>query len=193
MLNILVYDIDHYFKKICFATCTKPFYMNAHNDLLQMNRIPENVEDANDLVDAALNFWLKGNGPIRSPFPSYIHKKIQKEPRERFLDWLNNLDSKTKKQLSDELLVEKFELILFEISLGLVKTEDEKITIKYPFLPRTNDPVQTTVKNHNKSRKVRGTIIERELIKEKNQPYLKVKCLDNESEYTWETKFKLPE
>jgi len=158
-----------------------------------MNRIPENMKDANDLVDAALTFWLNGNGPIRSPFPSYTHKDLKKEPREKFISWLDKLDNKTRKQLSDELLVEKFELVLFEIALNLVKTEDEKITVKYPFLPRTNDPVQTTIKDHQATRKVRGTIISREIIKDKNQPFLKVRCRDNESDYTWETKFKLPE
>ncbi|MDH5604982.1 MAG: hypothetical protein OEY51_13620, partial [Cyclobacteriaceae bacterium] len=120
--------------------------MIENNNVTRMNRIPENIKDANDLVDAALTFWLKGNGPIRSPFPSYIHKALQKEPREKFINWLEKLDNKTRKQLSDELLVEKFELVLFEIALNLVKTDDEKITVKYPFLPRTNDPVQTTIK-----------------------------------------------
>jgi len=47
--------------------------------------------------------------------------------------------------LNDESIGEKFEKIIFETATKLIKTEDERITIVYPFLPRLKDKRETQI------------------------------------------------
>ena len=42
----------------------------------------------------------------------------------------------TTHELNDEAIAEKFEEIIFEAALPMILTEDERISILYPFLPR---------------------------------------------------------
>jgi len=87
--------------------------------------------------------------------------------------------------MNDEMIGEKFEELIFESAIRLIKTDDERITIMYPFLPRIGDKI-------NKENESDSVIIDRALLKEGDQSYLKINLENKETKEKWETKFDLP-
>jgi hypothetical protein len=137
------------------------------------------------LIEEGFKFWFSDNNHIRSPFPFYIHSKLKEVSILRFHQWLENLKEEAKGELADEFIAERFEEIVFEEALKLVKTEDEKITILYPFLPRFEDEVSSP--EHGS-----GKIIDRAIVKEGDNSFLRVVCQKVEDGLKWETSFELP-
>jgi hypothetical protein len=135
-------------------------------------------------IEEAFRFWFIDQEHIRSPFPVYIQSELKQKTIKKFNEWLNGIHQDAKDEFNDEMFAEKFEEILFEIALELVITEDEKITILYPFLPRLND---TTTKDNNES-----VIVERNIKVNGDYKSLEIKCLENISNLKWITSFELP-
>lgn len=139
------------------------------------------------LVEQTLSFWFNNEDlQIRSPFPEYIRPDLKRVATQTFYVWLNGLSEGAEKELNDEMIGEKFEEILFEEGLKLVQTEDEKITINYPFLPRLND----TINANDESEK--SVIIDRSVVKEDDVVFLLIKLEKDADKTVWETKFELP-
>ena len=147
------------------------------------------IEADTNMLEASFNFWFTDNEHIRSPFPDYTKEDILQQSTARFNRWVENISDKAQKEINDEILVEKLEEFIFEIGLSLVKTEDEKITIQYPFLPRVNDVI--TIKDESKPIG-ESKVTEREIIKRGDESFLKIKLLSLELNETWETEFELP-
>lgn len=149
-------------------------------------KLDKETIEMSDMIQAAFDFWFSSEEQhLRSPFPEYIRSKLKPQAIETFEKWLNNLKPAAKDEMNDEMFAERFEEVLFETASKLVITDDENITILYPFMPRVGD----VVKDHHKED---GIIVDRSIQKEKDNKYLKVtlKKLDNEE--TWETSFALP-
>lgn len=138
-----------------------------------------------EFIDEAFKFWFKDNDHVRSPFPAYIQSKLKTAAIEKFYHWLNNLKPEAKDELNDEVIAEKFEEALFEEASKLVVTEDEHISILYPFLPRIGDSIHD--ENDQNS-----TIKDRSIQKIDENNFLKLKCQNCETEEYWETSFQLP-
>lgn len=153
-----------------------------------MKELVPNTIESSDLVEQTFNFWFNDNQHIRSPFPEYIRPILKEKAVDKFFQWTSNLNPKAKDEVNEEMIAEKFEEIIFEIANNLVKTDDEKITIQYPFLPRINDVINDTQNSSNESSKV----IDRMMYKENDTPYLKVKLEKLDTKECWETKFELP-
>lgn len=150
-----------------------------------MNELEIGTVENSELVKQTFNFWFNDNDHIRSPFPDYIKIKLQIEATKKFFDWSRNINPKAKDELNDEIIGEKFEEIIFETAISLINTEDERITILYPFLPRLGDQLQ----KENESDSI---IIDRMVVKEKDISFLKVVLENKESNEKWTTKFELP-
>jgi len=143
-----------------------------------------------DMMTAAFDYWFSDNGHVRSPFPFYIHEELREKAISKFLSWTQQIPIKAKKEINDEIVAEKFEEILFETALKLVITEDEKLTIRYPFLMRIGDAI-----------KVRGVdekiaeskAIDRWFFKKGDEAFMKVKLKNTVTGEEWETDFELPE
>lgn len=148
---------------------------------------PYSIESS-ELVEQTFNFWFNDNNHIRSPFPEYIHSQLKVLASEKFYKWVNNLNEKAKDEINDEVIAEKFEEIIFEIAKTLVMTEDEKITILYPFLPRIDDSIYEDAEN----KKGESNIIDRSIINEGDYQFLKIRLKKKNSEDIWETSFELP-
>lgn len=148
---------------------------------------PYSVESS-ELVEQTFNFWLNDNQHIRSPFPHYIHAQLKVLGVEKFFEWVSKLDGKAKDEVNDEILAEKFEEIIFEIATNLVLTEDEKLTILYPFLPRLADKIFENAKEQTGE----SEIVDREMQKEGDHSFMKVKLKKIENGEVWETQFELP-
>ncbi len=148
---------------------------------------PTSVESS-EMVEQTFKFWFTDNQHIRSPFPAYIQDDVKKISTKNFFNWASNLNPKAKDEVNDEVLSEKFEEFIFEAAADLVMTEDEKITIEYPFLPRLGDVIFEDVEN----KKGESTIMDRALIKEGDDSFMRIKLEKIDSKEKWETKFELP-
>src|SRR5690606_23264285 len=84
-----------------------------------------------EMIKAAFDFWYSDNNHLRSPFPFYIRNDLKIAATNKFLDWSQSISGKTKEELNDEILAERFEEIIFELALNMVITEDEKLTVRY--------------------------------------------------------------
>lgn len=153
-----------------------------------MKELEQGTIESSELVTETLKFWFSDNEHIRSPFPTYIQPELEKRATAGFYDWAKNLDFKAKDEINDEVISEKFEEIIFEHALLLVKTEDEKITIQYPFLPRLEDVISTSEDENEEQSKV----IDRNLYKDGDHPLMGVKLEKVNSKEVWETQFQLP-
>ena len=152
-----------------------------------MKALEPNTVESSELVEQTFNFWFSDNEHIRSPFPEYIRPILKEKAVEDFFKWVSNLNPKAKEEVNDEMIAEKFEEIIFEAAMGLVHTEDEKITIQYPFLPRVDDEIRNNEEDAQLSK-----IIDRTLTKEGDTKFLKVKLENVSNQQVWETKFELP-
>lgn len=153
-----------------------------------MRELEQGTVESSELVEETLKFWFTDNEHIRSPFPEYIQNQLRKNAIAKFYEWAASLNAKAKDEVNDEIIAEKFEEIIFENAIPLVLTEDERITIHYPFLPRLNDEISSS--NDDVSEK--SKVIDRVLINQEETPYLKVKLEKIDSKEIWETQFQIP-
>lgn len=152
-----------------------------------MKALEPNTVESSEMVEQTFTFWFSDNEHIRSPFPEYIRPILKENAVEDFFKWVSNLNPKAKEEVNDEMIAEKLEEIIFETAMGLVHTEDEKITIQYPFLPRVDDEIR-----NNEEDMLISKIIDRTLTKEGDTKFLKVKLENVGDQQVWETKFELP-
>ncbi len=142
------------------------------------------------MIDAAFSFWFSNSEHIRSPFPVYIQDKLRNLAIEKILDWSASISDEAQKDINDEILAEKFEEIIFELGTEMVLTEDEKLTIKYPFMVRIGDIIKS---KDNPEGNSESNILDRWVTKKGDFSYLKVKLKNNVTGEIWETEFELPE
>lgn len=143
-----------------------------------------------EMIKAAFDFWFNSNDHVRSPFPNYIRENLEEEAIEKFFSWNAQLSAKARKDINDEILAEKFEEIIFELALSMVITEDEKLTIRYPFMLRIGDIVNN---NGNLEEMTTSTVIDRSYEKCGDTAFLKVQLQNASTGEKWETAFELPE
>jgi hypothetical protein len=149
-----------------------------------MKELDKDSVESSELVEQTFKFWFSDNGHIRSPFPTYIHNELKQKASERFYLWVSGLESKAKDEMNDEMIGEKFEEVIFDTAGKLVKTEDERITIMYPFLPRINDKIE------NKDGD--SIVIDRAIVKEGDSGFLKLYLKRTDGGEKWSTKIELP-
>ncbi|MDT8411537.1 MAG: hypothetical protein RQ875_03665 [Vicingaceae bacterium] len=152
-----------------------------------MKALEPNTVESSEMVEQTFTFWFSDNEHIRSPFPEYIRPILKENAVDAFFKWVSNLNPQAKEEVNDEMIAEKLEEIIFETAMSLVHTEDEKITIQYPFLPRVDDEIRNNEEDIQISK-----IIDRTLTKEGDTKFLKVKLENVSDQQVWETKFELP-
>ena len=139
-----------------------------------------------DFFEESFKFWYNDNKHIRTPFPVEIHEKLKNNTFRVFMEWVFELSDTEKMSMQNNEIVETFEMILFNQAMELVKDEDQKITICYPFLPRLGDVVDDKEKG---ACKVVGRKMD---VKKDEKKYLKVKLKSEVTVQEWETEFELP-
>lgn len=144
-----------------------------------------------ELIQETFRFWYSEQQHIRSPFPEYIRDELKKTSIEIFYNWINGIKDKTKKKIDMEVIRSKLEEIIFETAFKLVKTEDERMTIYFPFLPRIGDPVLWN-KDNNGGSSERNRVVERVIERKGDQIFMKVRLESQTSGKSWETSFELP-
>lgn len=139
-----------------------------------------------EMIEVAIDYWYNDQEGKRSPFPDYIKSDLRKTAIINFLNWANKLTPEAKKEIEDEILIERFEEFLFEEAHKMVISDEEKITIKYPFMLRLSDRV-------NHLDKPQSTVVKREIVSEGDSKFLKVYFEEEETGKLWDTLFELPE
>ena len=132
-------------------------------------------------VDKAFNYWLEDRDDYRVPFPQYMLDELQECTLRLFLEWTFQIDDQD--SITAELLSEKFNEIIQMVGLSLARTDEDRLTIQYPGLPRLGDPVHF----HSSESECRGTVIQRELVDDEGKMAIHVQAqLDAGEEYeTW--------
>jgi hypothetical protein len=141
-----------------------------------------------EMIYSAIEYWHSDNERFKSPFPDYIKETCGKEAVDKFIEWTDTIPDDEAKKMEEDIFLEKFEEILFLCGSNLVKTEDEKLTLLYPFMPRIGDKM---VKSPEESEKY-GTITDRAIKKDGDHAFLEVKIKSDDSDETWKTSFELP-
>lgn len=150
-----------------------------------MNYSIKEIENS-EFVKKTFEFWFETNGHIRSPFPSYVVPMVKESAILQFQEWINNLPKKAEEEITDTVVCEKFEEFMFELGSHFVKTEDEKITLKYPFLPRVGDTVNKSTNHEN------SEVVFRKVLTEKDNKHLLIRAKELNTNEMWETKIELP-
>lgn len=168
----------------------------------QQNNKSKNPESFNDeiqhpsgrgsgeMIEAALNFWFSNQEHIRSPFPEYIHDTLRTQTLDKFFDWTSNISERAKKEINDEIIAEKFEEILFETAAAIVQTEDEKLTILYPFMPRIGDVTKAKDLPEGEGK---SEVVGRMHARRGDYSFMNIKFKTIDTGKEWETEFELPE
>ncbi len=141
-----------------------------------------------DLVRETFNFWYTDHDHVKSPFPAYIKEDLKNQATQLFMKWVNKLPVADRKAISDNEVAQKLEEIIFDTALDLVQTEDERITILYPFLPRLGDKIMDS----GPGQKEESKIIDRYIYTEDGNAYLKVRLEKSGNHEQWDKKFELP-
>ncbi len=152
-----------------------------------MNELKPDTVESSELVEQTFTFWFSDNGHIRSPFPEYIRAELKQKATEKFFKWAAQLTDETEKVVNEAIVGEKFEEFIFEIALQLVKTDDERITVNYPFLPRIGDPIDGDVRHPG-----RNVITDRIMLREGDDVFMKLKARSETTGEVWDTRFQLP-
>ncbi len=148
---------------------------------------PVSIESS-ELIEETFKFWFSDNDHIRTPFPEYIRHDLQEKAVAKFFEWASNLHAKAKDEVNEEIIAERFEEIIFETATQLVITEDEKLTIEYPFLPRLGDLIFEDVENKTGE----STVVDRSKVAQNDNPFMKIRLEKIDSKENWETQFQLP-
>ena len=83
------------------------------------------------------------------------------------------------------MMAEKFEEVLFESALSLVKDEDVEISLLYPFLPRMGDEVKGDTGRIS-------CVQNRKLSKSGDHKFLDLEMKELENGRLWQTQIELP-
>ena len=145
--------------------------------------------DNSEMVQQTFAYWFSDHEHVRSPFPFYIQEDVKGKSIEAFVEWIGKLNEKAKEEINEEIAHEKFEEILFQQGSALVKTDDEVLTLRFPFLPRVGDKIDGEGID---GRSGENIIQKRYLIKEGKDEFMEVTAKNSASGQTWETRFELP-
>ncbi len=152
-----------------------------------MNTVMQPDIAHSELVQEAIKFWFTDTAHIRSPFPVYIQAQLKEQCTPQFADWIAKLSEKAKDDINDEIMAEKFEEILFEAALPIVKTEDERITLLFPFLPRLGDKVASELAGTMSS-----MVMGRKLSDHEDHKFLDLELKEDGTDRLWKTQMELP-
>ncbi|MCF8258866.1 MAG: hypothetical protein K9J06_15025 [Flavobacteriales bacterium] len=144
---------------------------------------------ASDMTRQTYEYWFTEHGHVRSPFPFYIQDNVRENTLCAFRDWIAKLNPKAREEINGEIAHEKFEEILFQQAMALVKTDDEVLTLRFPFLPRVGDNIDG---GGMEGREGGNIVRTRQLIAEGKDEFLQVKAKNTATGEMWDTRFELP-
>lgn len=157
------------------------------NDEEFKKKISEQKLIGADFFEGAFKFWFEDNKQFKCPFPEWMHDELKKRSYRKFMEWVIELEDE---KIKSQNLSDKYGDIVEEIALSLAETEDEKISILYPELPRVGDLFHDHDNYPNNENMIE--IIERFAVKEDNKWIaIKIKFDRPDENGDTETEFEL--
>ncbi len=144
---------------------------------------------ASGMVRQAFTYWFADHDHVRSPFPPYLRDELRELVPAAFNHWLVKLDAKAMEEINEETAFGKFEELMFHEAIRLVRSEDEMLTLRFPFLPRVGDRING---GELEGRTGENVVLKRALMREDKDEYLLVQAEHLASGTHWETRFELP-
>ncbi len=109
--------------------------------------------------DAAIQYYLEDHDDFRSPFPERMREELEEKTFRQFMEWTFQLVDPG--SASEEMFSQKFDEIIHRVGLSLAQSDEERLTIQYPELPRIGDRINA---HEGESDGRRGEIINRWLV-----------------------------
>ncbi|HRN36881.1 MAG TPA: hypothetical protein PLV70_04655 [Flavobacteriales bacterium] len=154
------------------------------NSTITMDQLRES-----SMAQQAFTYWFADHGHVRSPFPAYLRDDLREVALAAFKQWLSKLDSKALDEMNEEVAFGKFEEVIFQEAIRLVRSEDEALTLRFPFLPRIGDRIEGGAVEGREG----GNIVRtRSILREGKDEFMLVKVENLASGTAWETRFELP-
>lgn len=141
------------------------------------------------LVQQAFAYWFADHEHVRSPFPAYVQDELKELSVMAFADWIRRLGPQAQKEVNDEAALQKFEELLFREATRLVRTPDELITLRLPFLPRVGDGIDG---GGIEGRSGENVVRKRTLVTEGKDEFMEVEAENLATGRVWRTRFGLP-
>jgi hypothetical protein len=116
-----------------------------------------------------------------------MREELEEKTFRLFLEWIFQLDDPD--AVSAEMLSQQFNEIIQMVGLSLSQSEDERLTIQYPELPRVGDKVNT---HESESEPRKGEIIDRQLVEIEGKKVMRVVVRYFDTGEEWESSFDLP-
>lgn len=142
-----------------------------------------------EMARQTFTYWFADHGHVRSPFPFYVQNDVSEKVLTAFRDWITKLHPKAREEINGEIAHEKFEETLFQEAMKLVRTDDEVLTLRFPFLPRIGDHIEG---GDTSGRKGENIVRSRHLAIEGKDEFLQVKAENTATGEVWGTRFELP-
>ena len=129
-------------------------------------------------------YWTTDDGPQRSPFPQYMREELEELAVRLFLDRAAQIEDPD--AIDDAALSELFTEAIFDVGLHLARTDDDRLTIRYPDFPRVGDTVN---RHRDGEASRRAEVMRRRVDEAEGLLVIEARFLDTGE--AWETMFPL--
>jgi hypothetical protein len=155
-------------------------------DDVYLQRLEHQTVVGQDFMDAAFRYWLEDNDDRRSPFPEHMRDELRRRTFRLIMEWTFQLDD-PEIPGSGEMSA-KFEEIIEAVGLALARTDEERLVIQYPGLPRVGDTVNLPAPGSGART---GEIVQRSLVEDMGKKQMRVLVRLSGTGEEWATGFDL--
>jgi hypothetical protein len=135
-----------------------------------------------EFIDNAFKYWFTDDEQGRSPFPDNIQEELGVRTFRKFMEWVFEEEEHNRFPYFEQL-IPVFVEIIYEEAFALAETNDEKLTIVYPQLPRVGEWVYVREKETD-PKKV-GQIMSREIITKEGKEYCRFMLKSEDGREEW--------
>lgn len=174
------------------GTCTKIESPQLHSERENMEftfsddeferRLKQQTLIGQDFVDAAFQYWLEDNGDYRVPFPLYMLDELRECTLRLFLEWTFQIENRD--LITAESLGDKFAEIIQTVGRFLAQTDEDRLTIQYPGLPRPGDEVHVHI---SESETRIGNVMQRDMVEDQGKMKMRVRVRFLDTGEEWGT------
>jgi hypothetical protein len=153
-----------------------------------LQRLKQQTIIGQEFMEAAFADWFEDTDKFRSPFPEKMRDKLSELTFRLFMEWTFQRQEHDGPITAEEL-GEKFGEIIQMVSISLAQSDEERMTIYYPDLPRVGDAV--TFHGESESDTREGEVVNRYLVDTDGHKELRLLGRYNDTGEVWETGFDL--
>lgn len=156
----------------------------AMSDEEYQRRLKQQTLIGKNFIEPAFRFWFEDREGFRSPFPPEIQAEIFDATLRLLMEWSFALSDADRRSLSGRKMSDKLTEILFQVGLSLARSDEDRLSIRCPDLPRIGDHVDI------KGRKP-GTVAQRRLVERDGHLWAHITVRIGNGADFWDTEFDL--